>query len=54
MKYKVVIKKYDGTVERVIAEGKSTRTADRIKRGACINLDTTKYFVEIEEEDDAG
>jgi hypothetical protein len=52
MTYRVVVKKHDGNVERVIAEGKSERAAERIEMGVLTNLDTDRFFVEVEEEDE--
>jgi hypothetical protein len=54
--YRVTVKRRDGSVERVIARGKSARTAERIEDGVLINLNHDKYFVEVEEEvrDGAG
>jgi hypothetical protein len=48
--YRVTVKRRDGSVERVIARGKSARTAERIEDGVLINLNHDKYFVEVEEE----
>lgn len=48
-KYRVVVRRYDGTDEQVIGTYDSERMADRCERGAMRNLDHEYWYTEVEE-----
>jgi hypothetical protein len=49
-KYRVLVRRFDGTDETVISTGLSERDAERTERGVLVNLNTDEWFVTTEEE----
>lgn len=51
MTYRVVVRRFDGSEEKVIASGCSERSAERIEMGILRNLDVENWGVVMEPED---